>query len=78
MDHYPRRPAHQRAVDADELQVAAYGIFNAVGDGGGIPAADGIGNQTDDIVAIIFGSSHNCAAGEAVDLAFQPLIFLQR
>ena len=77
MDDNPRQTADQCAVDADELQVAADGIFDAVGDGGCVPAGDGVGDKPDDIVAVIFGRADNGAAGEAVDLVFQPRVFLQ-
>lgn len=38
MQGHPHQPADDRAVDADELEVAAYRVFDAARDGGGVPA----------------------------------------
>ena len=52
MERDADQPAHQRAVHADELQVAADRIFDPVRNRLRIPAADRIGHQLDDIVAV--------------------------
>jgi hypothetical protein len=40
MDRHAHQPADQRAVDADELEVAAHRAFDPVGDGLRVPALD--------------------------------------
>ena len=77
MDDYSRQSADERAVDADELQVAADRIFDAVGYGGCVPIGDGVGDQRYDIVAVILGCADNRSAGKAVNLALELVIILQ-
>ena len=78
MQRQPDQPADQRAVDADELEVAPDRAFHAVGQRRRVPAAYRLAHQLHDLVAIARGDADGGAAGEAVDLLLQAHIVAQR
>ncbi len=74
IDDHADATADQRAVDADELQIAANRLFHLVGDGIGIPAAHGFGNQLHDLVAMGLGQPGNRAAQGGVQPRLQRVV----
>src|SRR3546814_20287685 len=66
MDQHPDQPADQRPVDADILQIVANRIFQPVGDGLRIPAADRVRHQPQRRLAIAVDRADGRAARIAV------------
>ena len=55
MQDQPHTRPHHRAVDADELQVAAEEQFQLAGGLGGVPPLDGPGDQAGELVVELVG-----------------------
>ena len=74
MDRQPDGAADDRAVDADELQIAANGGFQLFGDGAGIPFAHRVADKADNGIAIIIDEADGSTAKMQVDGAAQRSI----
>jgi hypothetical protein len=66
----PDTRAHHRAVDADELQIAAEEQFQLAGGLGGVPTLDGPGDQAGEFVVELVGEG----PGARLDHAFQAVL----
>ena len=67
MQGQPHARAHHRAVDADELQVAAEKQFQLAGGLGGVPPLDGPGDQAGELVVELVGQRPDSRLDHALE-----------
>src|SRR4029078_10295943 len=68
MDHHPGEATHDRAVDADELQITDDLELALAGRGVSVPAFDRAGDQVADLAAVVLD--------QVADRAFDPVVEL--